>query len=46
MTKQEEEIAFNYITSIYKTKEGFYAADYENVSDIRNIPFQLKLKLG
>lgn len=46
MTKQEEEIAFNYITSIYKTEEGFYAADYENVSDIRNIPFQLKLKLG
>jgi hypothetical protein len=45
MTRQEEEISFNYITSINKTKNGYYEADYESVSDMRNSPY-LKMKLS
>ena len=46
MTKQEKEISFNYITSINKTKEGYYEADYESVSDMRNVPYRLLMKFG
>ena len=46
MTKQEEEISFNYITSISRNKEGYYEAEYEDVSDMRTVPYQLLLKLG
>ena len=46
MTKQEEEISFNYITSIKKTKEGYFKADYEEVSDMRYVPYQLLMKFG
>lgn len=41
MTRQEEQITFNYITSIQKNQDGFYEADYEKSSDMSNIPFQL-----
>lgn len=41
MTGQEEEITFNYITSIHKTNDGFYEANYEDASDMSDIPFQL-----
>ncbi|MBQ6064899.1 MAG: site-specific DNA-methyltransferase [Prevotella sp.] len=41
MTGQEEEITFNYITSIHKTQDGFFEADYEISSDMRNVPYQL-----
>lgn len=41
MTGQEERIAFNFLTSIYKTSEGNYAAEYEEYSDMRYIPYQL-----
>ena len=46
MTKQEEEISFNYITSISRNEEGYYEAEYEDVSDMRNVPYQLLMKLG
>ena len=46
MTKQEEEISFNYITSISKTKEGYFEAEYEDMSDMRFIPRQLLMKIG
>jgi hypothetical protein len=35
MTKQEEEMSFNYIAAINKTKDGYYEADYEPVSDMK-----------
>ena len=38
MTRQEEEMTFNYITSIHKTQEGFIEADYEAASDMRSVP--------
>lgn len=41
MTKQEEEITFNYITSILKSNDGYFIADYEDLSDMSSIPFQL-----
>ncbi len=41
MTGQEEQITFNYITLIHKNQDGFYEADYEDSSDMSNIPFQL-----
>ena len=41
MTGQEEQITFNYITSIQKNRDGFYEADYEESSDMSNIPYQL-----
>ena len=41
MTRQEEQITFNYITSIQKNQDGFYEADYEKSSDMSSIPFQL-----
>ena len=41
MTKQEEEITFNYITSIRKSEEGSFMADYEDMSDMGSVPYQL-----
>lgn len=41
MTSQEEKITFNYITSIRKTNDGFYEADYEDSSNMNKVPFQL-----
>ena len=41
MTKQEEEITFNYISSLRKLEDGCFRADYEDVSDMSFIPFQL-----
>ena len=41
MTGQEEQMTFNYITSIQKNRDGFYEADYEELSDMSNKPYQL-----
>ena len=41
MTKQEEEISFNYITSINKTMDGCFNTEYENISDMKSIPLRL-----
>lgn len=41
MTGQEEQIIFNYITSIHKNKDGFYEAEYEESSNMSNTPFHL-----
>lgn len=41
MTKQEEEITFNYITSIHKSEDGSFTADYEDTSDMSSIPYNL-----
>jgi hypothetical protein len=38
MTGQEEQITFNYITSIHKTTDGCFEADYEKSSDMTSIP--------
>lgn len=40
MTRQEEEITFNYITSIHQSTEGYLVAEYEEVSDMQNVPYQ------
>lgn len=41
MTSQEEQITFNYITSIHKNTDGFYEADYEAASDINIMKKQI-----
>ena len=41
MTKQEEEMSFNYIISINKTTDGCFKTEYEDTSDMRCIPLQL-----
>lgn len=45
MTKQEEEITFNYLTSIYKSTDGYYTAEYEETSDMSCIPYQLQKQI-
>ena len=46
MTGQEEELTFNYLTSISKTSDGFYEALYEDVSDMRYLPYNLRMRFG
>ena len=46
MTKQEEELSFNYITSINRNRDGYFKAEYEEISDMDYIPHELLIKIG
>ena len=45
MTKQEEEITFNYLLFIYSDSENVYHVDYESASDMDLMPSKLYRKI-